>query len=160
MFFVVLLLDVLHETRKHLDEYGYRMFMKNCVSQIWQILSTKWKLNGEIIASCIHKSHVTSTCFPKYIISSNNFDRKTNNNWINWILLDTRRRKCKIIQLYCTSKILQFLSGNYLCKWEYLTKCLYHCIIPYQIPSKKYETKYFSCRTTYWSSYCFCCAKR
>ena len=74
------------------------------VSQIWQMLSTKWKLNGEIIASCIHKSLVTSTCFPKYIISSNNFDRKTNNNWINWTVLDIWRRKCKIIQLYWSCK--------------------------------------------------------
>ena len=112
---------------------------KNCVSRIWQILSTKWKLNGEIIASCIHKSLVTSTCFPKYIISSNNFDRKTNNNWINWTVLDIWRRKCKLIQLYCSC---------------------YHCIILYQIPSKKYETKYFSCRTTYWSSYCLLLCKK
>ena len=59
MLFVVLLLDVLHETRKHLDEYGHRMFMKNCVSEIWQILSTKWKLNGEIIASHAFINHLS-----------------------------------------------------------------------------------------------------
>ena len=82
MLFVVLLLDVLHETRKHLDEYSYRMFMKKCFSNMANI-EHEMELNGEIIAACIHKSLVTSTCFPKYIISSNNFDRKTNNNWIN-----------------------------------------------------------------------------
>ena len=84
MLFCVLLLDVLHETRKHLDEYGYRMFMKKCFSNMANV-EHEMELNGEIIASCIHKSLVTSTCFPKYIIGSNNFDRETNNLYSNWI---------------------------------------------------------------------------
>ena len=140
MLFCVLLLDVLHETRKHLDEYGYRMFMKKCFSNMANIeheMEVEWR---NYCLSCIHKSLVTSTCFPKYIISSNNFDRKTNNNWINWTVLDIWRRKCKMIR--------------------FINQCLYHCIILYQIPSKKYETKYFSCRTTYWSSYCFLLCKK
>ena len=106
------------------------------VSQIWQILSTKWKLNGEIIASCIHKSLVTSTCFPKYIISSNNFDRKTNNNWINWILLATWWRKCNI-------------------EYYVLSRNIYNIIIYFIKHDRKYVIRYFRFKTTYWSSYCF-----
>ena len=46
MLFCVLLLDVLHETRKHLDEYGYRMFMKKCFSNMANVeheMEVEWR---------------------------------------------------------------------------------------------------------------------